>query len=112
MATVTASEGAGTNATRVGHELQLSSQEGEVESRPTFEAFPEGGSRAYTVLFGTWCSLFAASGTLTSTGALQAYLLRHQLQGRSESEVGWIFSIFAFLFFFGGIFAGKSIHRL
>lgn len=56
--------------------------------------------------FGAWCALLPASGILTTTGALQAYLLDHQLKGHGESEVGWIFSVFAFLFFFCGILGG------
>jgi hypothetical protein len=88
--------------------------EEDVIVNPTFEAeaYPEGGFRAYTVLFGTWCSLLAASGILNTTGALQPYLLRHQLKDRSESEVGWVFSVFGFLFFLGGIFGGVYDRRI
>lgn len=75
-------------------------------NQPTFEAYPEGGFRAYTVLLGAWCALLPASGILTTTGALQAYLLDQQLKQKSEAEVGWIFSVFAFLFFFGRILGG------
>lgn len=76
------------------------------DSHQTFEAYPEGGFRAYTVCLGAWFALLPASGILTTTGALQAYLLGHQLKDHSEAEVGWIFSVFAFLFFFGGILGG------
>src|SRR4051812_49311646 len=79
------------------------------QTQQTFPAYPEGGFRAYTVCLGAWFSLLPASGILTTTGALQAYLLTHQLKGRTESEVGWIFSVFAFLFFFGGIFGGLCL---
>ncbi|KAL2060201.1 hypothetical protein VTL71DRAFT_9596 [Oculimacula yallundae] len=77
----------------------------------SFSAYPDGGIRAYTVLFGTWCALLPTSGMLTTTGSLQAHLLTHQLKGRSEAEVGWIFSVFAFLFFFCGIFGGSVFDR-
>ncbi|PVH72048.1 MFS monocarboxylate transporter-like protein [Cadophora sp. DSE1049] len=76
-----------------------------------FTAYPDGGFRAYTVLFGTWCALLPTSGMLTTTGSLQTHLLTHQLKNRSEAEVGWIFSVFAFLFFFGGIFGGSVFDR-
>ena len=71
-----------------------------------YEAYPERGLKAYSVVFGAWLILFPASGILNSTGVFQAWLFQHQLQGYSESEVGWIFSTFAFLFFFGGLVVG------
>ncbi|KAF1846362.1 MFS monocarboxylate transporter-like protein [Cucurbitaria berberidis CBS 394.84] len=70
------------------------------------EAYPERGLKAYSVVFGAWLILFPASGILNSTGIFQAWLFQNQLQGYSESEVSWIFSTFAFLFFFGGLFVG------
>jgi len=73
----------------------------------TFEAYPEGGWKAYSVLLGAWCALLPPSGLLNSIGSLQAHLLSDQLKDYTESEVGWIFSVFAFLFFFGGIQAGE-----
>ncbi|KAK7425884.1 hypothetical protein QQZ08_007598 [Neonectria magnoliae] len=67
------------------------------------DAYPEHGLKAYSVVFGAWLALFPASGLLNSTGIFQAYLARNQLSEYSESEIGWIFSVFAFLFFFGGL---------
>ena len=71
-----------------------------------FEAYPEGGLKAYSVLLGSWCALLPPSGLLNSIGSLQAYLHSNQLKGYTESQIGWIFSVFAFLFFFGGLQAG------
>lgn len=71
-----------------------------------YEAYPERGWKAYSVVLGAWFILFPASGILNSTGMFQAWLFENQLKGYSESEVAWIFSIFAFLFFFGGLFVG------
>jgi hypothetical protein len=79
------------------------------QSRSVVEAYPESGIRAYSVVFGCWCALLPASGILTSTGVLQAYVLEHQLVGHAESEVAWIFGVYAFLFFFGGLQAGMSL---
>jgi hypothetical protein len=70
-------------------------------------AYPDRGLKAYSVVFGAWLVLFPASGLLNSTGIFQAWLFEHQLQGYAESEVAWIFSTFAFLFFFGGLGVGK-----
>jgi hypothetical protein len=81
----------------------------EISDAPTSisSAYPERGLKAYSVVFGAWLVLFPASGLLNSTGIFQAWLFEHQLQGYSESEVAWIFSTFAFLFFFGGLGVGK-----
>ena len=77
------------------------------EPESAFEAYPDGGWKAYSVLLGAWCALLPPSGILNSIGSLQAHLHSDQLKGYTESEIGWIFSVFAFLFFFGGIQAGQ-----
>lgn len=43
---------------------------------------------------------------MNTIGTIQAYLATHQLEGMSESNIGWIFSIYAFLSFFCGIQIG------
>jgi hypothetical protein len=73
-------------------------------------AYPDRGLKAYSVILGAWLILFPASGLLNSTGILQAWLFEHQLYGYSESEVAWIFSVFAFLFFFGGLGVGMFLY--
>jgi hypothetical protein len=70
------------------------------------EAYPDRGIPAYTVVLGAWLLLLPASGLLNSTGIFQAWLFEHQLRGYAESEVAWIFSVYAFLFFFGGVGVG------
>ena len=70
------------------------------------DAYPERGWKAYGVVLGAWFVLFPASGLLNSTGIFQAWLLENHLNRYTESEVAWIFSLFAFLFFFGGFFVG------
>lgn len=72
------------------------------------EVYPDRGIPAYTVVLGAWLLLFPASGLLNSTGIFQAWLSEHRLRGYAEGEVAWIFSVFAFLFFFGGLGVGKS----
>lgn len=66
----------------------------------------DGGQQAYRALIGSWFSLLPASGLLNSTGILQTQLSQAQLRHLPESQISWIFSIFAFLFFFGGIVVG------
>lgn len=80
-------------------------------SVPVAEAYPERGVKAYSVILGAWLALFPASGLLNSTGIFQAYLLENQLAGYADSVVGWIFSAFAFLFFFGGLQVGPIFDK-
>ncbi|KAH5054810.1 hypothetical protein HBI26_132470 [Parastagonospora nodorum] len=75
------------------------------------EAYPDRGIPAYTVVLGAWLLLLPASGLLNSTGIFQAWLFEHQLRGYAESEVAWIFSVFAFLFFFGGLGVGPVFDK-
>ena len=77
----------------------------------TLESYPDRGVKAYSVVLGAWLTLFPASGLLNSTGIFQAYLFENQLTGYTESQIGWIFSVFAFLFFFGGFQAGLGCLR-
>lgn len=43
---------------------------------------------------------------MNSIGTFQAYLATHQLAAYSESEIGWIFSVYTFLSFFCGVQIG------
>ncbi|CAO2649936.1 Nn.00g012280.m01.CDS01 [Neocucurbitaria sp. VM-36] len=80
-------------------------------STSIYEAYPERGLKAYSVVLGAWLVLFPASGILNSIGIFQTWLFEHQLHGYSESEVSWIFSTFAFLFFFGGFLVGPIFDK-
>jgi len=68
--------------------------------------FPEGGWQAWSVVFGSFCAMVAALGTMNTIGVFQAYLSTHQLSNYEESEVAWIFSVYSFLAFFGGVQIG------
>ncbi|OJJ30114.1 hypothetical protein ASPWEDRAFT_187574 [Aspergillus wentii DTO 134E9] len=63
---------------------------------------PEGGLRAWSVVFGAWCAMIPSMGLLNSLGVLQAWISTHQLKDYSESEVGWIFGAYGFFLFLGG----------
>jgi hypothetical protein len=78
------------------------------QSSAVYNAYPESGLKAYSVVLGAWLTLLPASGLLNSTGIFQAWLFQNQLQGYSESHISWIFSVFAFLFFFGGFLVGTA----
>lgn len=48
----------------------------------------------------------SALGIMNTIGTIHTYISEHQLQGTSESTIGWIFSIYTFLSFFCGIQIG------
>jgi MFS family permease len=73
--------------------------------------YPEGGLRAWLVVFGSWCALLAALGTMNSIGSYQSYLITHQLTSYSPGTVGWIFSIYAALAFAAGLFIGPAFDK-
>jgi MFS family permease len=68
--------------------------------------YPEGGLDAWLCVLGSFCGLMAALGLMNSIGTYQAYLSTHQLSTQSESAIGWIFGVYAFLSFFCGIQIG------
>ena len=71
------------------------------------EDFPEGGLRAWLVVFGSFCAMFMVFGIVNSTGAFQDYLSSNQLRDYSSGQIGWIFSLNLFLVFLCGIYSGK-----
>lgn len=67
---------------------------------------PDGGWRAWLVVLGSFCSVMLPFGVLNTGGSIENYLHTERLSNRSESQIGWIFSLYAFLMYFGGIQAG------
>lgn len=74
--------------------------------KETFGDFPEGGWEAWGVVFGSWCAMTASMGVCNTIGFLQAWLATHQLSDHTEAQISWIFSMFSFLLFFGGVQVG------
>ena len=68
--------------------------------------FPDGGWRAWSVVLGSWCALLPSFGIMNVTGILEEWLADHQLQNYSKASISWIFSLWFFLFYLGGIQAG------
>lgn len=68
--------------------------------------YPEGGLRAWLVVLGSFCGMLAAFGFMNTIGVFQAYLSNNQLKEFNESTIGWIFSVYVFLSFFGGLQIG------
>ncbi|CAH0027252.1 unnamed protein product [Clonostachys rhizophaga] len=90
---------------RVGH-----AEVDDIESASS-GAYPEGGIKAWTVVVGSWFGTFASLGILNSIGTFQAYIQEHQLQNYSPGTVGWVFSLYAFLSFFCGVYFGPIFDK-
>ncbi|KAJ5596564.1 oxalate/formate antiporter [Penicillium hetheringtonii] len=68
--------------------------------------YPEGGWKAWSVVFGAWCAMIPSMGLLNSLGILHAWTSTHQLKDYSESSIGWIFGAYGFFLYFAGAQAG------
>lgn len=69
-------------------------------------SYPEGGLRAWLCVLGSFSGLMVALGMMNTIGTYHAYLTTHQLRSQSESDIGWIFGVYAFLSFFTSIQIG------
>jgi hypothetical protein len=85
--------------------------EDEVHLEEQEQDFPEGGLRAWLVVLGCWLSCFGALGFANSMATIHAYISRHQLADHGEGSIGWIFSLWAFLSFFCGIYVGPVFDK-
>ncbi|OWB57914.1 hypothetical protein B5S28_g3896 [[Candida] boidinii] len=68
--------------------------------------YPDGGTRAWIVLFGAFLGFTVDFGLINSTGAIQAYIAVHQLESVSNATTAWIFSLFLGCSYCGGIVSG------
>jgi hypothetical protein len=75
------------------------------------ETYPEGGRRAWLVVLGSWLALSASLGLMNTIATFQTYVSAHQLAGRSQGEIGWIFGLHAFLAFFLGVYIGPVFDK-
>lgn len=75
------------------------------------ESYPEGGLRAWLVVLGAWLALLSSLGLMNTLATFQTYLTEHQLKDYDEGTVGWIFSIYTFVVFFGGLFIGPIFDK-
>ncbi|KAJ5107118.1 oxalate/formate antiporter [Penicillium angulare] len=70
------------------------------------DKYPEGGAKAWSVVFGAWCAMIPSMGLLNSLGILHAWTSTHQLKEYSEFRIGWIFGAYGFFLYLGGAQAG------
>src|SRR5258707_1145364 len=74
--------------------------------RADSNTYPEGGLKAWLVVVGSFSGMLACFGYMNSIGVFQTYLSNNQLSSYSESSISWIFSIYCFISFFGGVQIG------
>ncbi|CAG9954372.1 unnamed protein product [Clonostachys rosea f. rosea IK726] len=76
------------------------------QNEPPAVEYPDGGTKAWTAVFGCFCAFFGALSMMNSIGVYQNWLSTHQLEGYSSGSIGWIFGLYNFLSFFTGILIG------
>lgn len=82
-----------------------------VSSAGDGETYPEGGLRAWLVVLGAWLALLSSLGLMNTLATFQTYVMTNQLKEYDEGTVGWIFSIYTFVVFFGGLFIGPIFDK-
>ena len=70
--------------------------------------FPDGGLRAWTVVFGGWCGLFCTFGLINCIGVFVAYYVQGPLRQYSASQISWITSAEVFFMQFSGLVVSTS----
>ncbi|KAF8146847.1 major facilitator superfamily domain-containing protein [Mycena galopus ATCC 62051] len=73
--------------------------------------FPDGGARAWLVVFGAACANFSAFGYVNAWGVFQSYYTENILQESSPSNIAWIGSIQYSLIFIPGLVSGHFFDR-
>jgi MFS family permease len=74
-------------------------------------AFPEGGTRAWLVVLGSFFIIMGTFGLISSVGLFQAYWEAHQLQAYNTRDIGWISGVNVFLNLFLGVQVGPLFDR-
>lgn len=73
--------------------------------------FPEGGFRAWLVIFGSFWIIAGTFGLISSVGLFQAYWQTHQLSSYTTRDIGWISAVNVFLNLFLGVQIGPLFDR-
>lgn len=84
---------------RISNSFQVTSISEPNSEEPEATQGPSVGNgwEAYAVGVGAWFALLVPTGVLNTIGTFQAYLGTHQLEGYSDQQIGWIFSMYPFL---------------
>ena len=75
------------------------------------ETFPEGGTRAWIVVIGSFSIITGTFGLLSSVGLFQAYWQEHQLSAYTSRDIGWISAVNVFLNLFLGVQIGPLFDK-
>ncbi|KIM86443.1 hypothetical protein PILCRDRAFT_816404 [Piloderma croceum F 1598] len=71
------------------------------------DEYPDGGLRAWVVVFGTVCTMFSTFGYVNAWGVFQAYYEETLLSNSSPSDIAWIGSLQYALIFVPGMITGR-----
>ncbi|KAM5536453.1 hypothetical protein V8D89_009889 [Ganoderma adspersum] len=75
------------------------------------EDCPDGGLRAWLVVFGAFCGLCATVGLVNAWGTFQAYYQEVELSHRSSSDIAWIGSVQNAMLYAPGLVVGRLFDR-
>lgn len=99
------------DSTAASKEQNEGSEDSPVQLTEEEETYPEGGLQAWLIVFGSFAGLMASLGIANTLGTFQAYISDNQLSAYNESAIGWIFSLYAFMAFFLGIYIGAAFDK-
>lgn len=74
-------------------------------------SFPEGGRRAWLVVFSSFCLIAATFGLTSSIGIFQSHWQSHQLSEYTSRDIAWISSLQVFVTLFLGVQVGPLFDR-
>ncbi|KAK3989175.1 riboflavin transporter MCH5 [Cladorrhinum sp. PSN332] len=75
------------------------------------DAYPEGGLRAWLVVFGCWLALFASLGLMNVMATFDTYVSTKDLPKHSAGTVGGVIAVYSLLSFAFGIYVGPLFDR-
>lgn len=84
-------------------------QEAAKDSRPSQEdpdLFPDGGLKAYSVVFGSFLCCITIFGLMNAMGAIESYVQVNQLADVAVTKISWVFSLNVFMTLVMGLVAG------
>ncbi|TFK28333.1 MFS general substrate transporter [Coprinopsis marcescibilis] len=74
-------------------------------------SFPEGGFRAWLVVFGVWITQFCSFGYTNAYGVYNDYYVRYYLANHTSAQISWIGSVQLCLVLSIGIVSGRAFDR-
>ena len=74
--------------------------------------YPEGGRDSWLVVLGAFCGLTASLGIYNSSGVFSAIIAEQILPLEAPSTLGWLFSVYAFVFWVCGVWVGPTFDAM